>query len=160
MANADRPKGFRPAGRVRSSKSYVAGGTVYPGDAVKMSNAGVIVAASASDALMGVAANYATSGVAVTVWDDPDQEFEVQADEAEVDAQTDVGLNYNIVATAGSSAYKMSRMELDSSTQATDSTLPLRLVGIVRAADNAGGANARCRVKINVHQLRQASEGL
>lgn len=160
MANADRPKGFRPAGKVLNQRVYVAGGTVYPGDAVKMNNAGAIVVAAASDALIGVAAAYATSGNEVAVWDDPDQEFEVQADEAEVDAQTDVGLNYNIVATAGNSTYKMSRMELDSSTQATDSVLPLRLVAISRAVGNAGGAQAKCRVKINKHQLRQATEGL
>lgn len=160
MANADRPKGFRPHGKVLSCRPYVAGGTIYPGDAVKKSNAGVVVTASASDALLGIASVYATSGNTVMVWDDPDQEFEVQADETEVDAQTDIGLNYNIVATAGNSTFKMSRMELDSSTQATSSILPLRLLGIVAAVDNALGAQAKCRVIINYHQLRKASEGL
>ena len=35
MANSDLPRGFRPAGRIAHVGIYVAGGTIYPGDAVK-----------------------------------------------------------------------------------------------------------------------------
>lgn len=161
MANADKPVGAVPYGRSQMNR-YVAGGTVYPGDFVKKDNSGRIVAASASNALIGVAASYASgAGVEIRVYDDPEQKFIVQSDDAtDPDAQTDIGLNYNIVATAGDSSYKASRMEVDGSTGATDSTLPLRLLDIVQAPDNAFGAQAKCIVKINNHQLGNKIEGV
>jgi hypothetical protein len=95
------------------------------------------------------------------VYDDPEQKFIVQSDDAtEPAAQTACGLNYNIVATAGNSSYKASRMELDGSSGATDSVLPLRLLDIVQAPDNAFGAQAKCVVKINNHQLGNKIEGV
>lgn len=161
MANANRPKGLRPVERASRETPYTAGGAVYPGDAVKMNDAGKVVAASASDALIGVAASYASAdGAEVMVWDDPEQKFVVQADDGTTLAQTGVGLNYDIVATAANSTYKMSRMELDSSSGATNSTLPLRLIGVDRQVGEAIGEFAKCVVVINNHQLRKASEGL
>ncbi len=160
MANSDRPKGARPHERALRESPYVAGGTIYPGDFVKMNNAGAVVVCAASDAPLGVAANYAVSTGEVNVWDDPEQKFVVQADDGTTLAQTNVGLNYDIVATAGNATYKMSRMELDSSTGATDSTLPLRLLGVSREAGSAIGEFAKCVVQIQKHQLRQGSEGL
>lgn len=160
MANSDRPSGFRPYERIERESIYVAGGTMYPGDAVTMNNAGAVVVASASQKLLGVAAAYATSGQEVKVWDDPDQKFVCQSDDGTTLAQTDVGLNYNIVATAGSSAYKQSRMELDSDSGATSSILPLRLMGFSPRVDNAAGEFAECVVQINYHQLTKSSEGL
>lgn len=160
MANSDRPDGFRPYGKVRDAKAYVAGGTIYPGDAVKMNNAGAVVVASASEALLGVAAEKAVSGERVLVWDDPDQMFVVQSDSGTTLAQTAVGLNYNIVATGGSTLYDRSRMELDSDSGATSSTLPLRLIAFSDQVGNAAGEHAECVVKVNLHQLRSGSEGL
>lgn len=160
MANADRPKGLRPQERAIRETPYVAAGTVYPGDAVKMDDTGRIVVAAASNALIGVAAAYATSGNEVVVWDSPEQKFVVQADDGTTLAQTGVGLNYNIVATAGSSSYRMSRHELDSSSGATDSILPLRLLGVNREVGETIGEFAKCVVIINNHQLRPQSEGL
>lgn len=162
MANADRPKGLRPHGEVLRERPYIAGGTIYPGDAVKLNNNGKVVAASASNALLGVAATYASAdGAEVIVWDDPEQRFVVQADDGTSIAQADVGLNYNIVATAGSATYKQSRMELDSSSGVTTpSTLPLRLLGISRMEGNAAGEFAKCVVSINQHQLRGGTDGV
>jgi hypothetical protein len=160
MANTDKPKGFRPAERALRESKYVTGGIVYPGDAVKMNNAGAIVVVAASDAPIGVAAHYAASGAEVMVWDDPNQKYVVQADDGTTLAQTGVGLNYNIVATGGSTSYKQSRMELDSSSGATDSNLPLRLLGFEPSVGNAAGEFADCIVVINNHQLRPASVGL
>lgn len=153
MANKDQPSGLVPFGRVISSGSYKAGGTIYPGDAVKIVADGDVEVASASDALLGVALNYAVSGEEVLVCDDPAQKFIVQADGSDIDAQTDINLNYNLLATAGDSAYKISRHELDSDTGATTATLPLKLLGIVARVDNALGAQVDCVVKINNHQL-------
>lgn len=160
MANADKPQGLRPVGRVLRERPYTAGGTVYPGDAVKIGNDGLVVAASASNALIGVASTYATSTQEVLVMDDPSQQFVVQADDGTTLAQTAVGLNYNIVATSGSTTYKRSRMELDSDTGATLSTLPLRLMAFNREVNNAAGEFAECIVEINNHQLAKPSNGL
>lgn len=164
MANADKPQGAKPYGQPKSEPTeYTAGAEVFPGDFVHKEADGLVDPAVASEALLGVAASYASaSGQKVLVWDDPDQKFVVQADGSDIDAQTDFGLNYNILATAGNSTYKESRMELDSSTGATDSILPLRLIDIDKAVDNALGAAANCVVKINNHQLQggTGTEGL
>jgi hypothetical protein len=160
MANSNRPKGFRPQEQVLRESAYVAAGTIYPGDAVKMDNSGRVVVAAASNSLLGVAASYAVSAGEVMVWDHPEQKFVVQSDDGTTLAQTAVGLNYNVVATAGDSTYKQSRMELDSDSGATNSTLPLRLLGIDREVGEAIGEFSKCVVQINAHQLGANSEGL
>lgn len=160
MANADQPTGFKPRGPIKSVAVALAGGTIYPGDAIKRDANGKVVVVSASNASCGVALHYAVSGDDVVYCDDPDQKYVVQADGSDIDAQTDINLNYNIVATSGDTAYKISRMELDSDTGATDSTLPLRLLSIDKRPDNALGAQVDCIVKINNHQDRTGAEGV
>lgn len=154
MANADRPRGLEPSGDPIRVSKYVADTTLSPGELVKKTAAGKVEAAAAGAAgAIGVCLSYAAAdGDTVLVADHPQQKFVVQADGADIDAQTDIGLNYNIVATAEDSTYKISRMELDSDTGATDSNLPLRLVDIDDRPDNALGANVDCIVMINNHQ--------
>lgn len=158
MANTDTPVGARPVGSVRANP-YQAGGTIYPGDFVKLDANGQVVAASASNALCGVALSYATSGQDVLVADDPDQRFICQVDDNTIDAQTDLNLNYNITATAGNTSYKISRMEVDGSTGATDSTLPVRVLKLYQEVGNALGAAALVEIKINNHQLNGGGSG-
>lgn len=154
MANRDEPKGLSPKGEPKRLNKYIAAGVIYPGDAVSQEAGGRVVAASATSALIGVSASYSSgAGESVMVWDDPNQLFVVQADDSTVDAQTDIGLNYDLLATAGDSTYRVSRMELDASTQATTATLPLKLLAIEERPDNALGAQVDCIVKINNHQL-------
>jgi len=150
LANLDRPSGFQPIGVNRRSRPYTAGGTVYPGDAVALNSSGLVVAAAAGGVILGVAANYAVSTGEVSVYDDPQQLFAVQASADEVNAQTDIGQMYDILATAGDSTYRASRMELDSST-GTSSAAQLQLLGIERRVNNALGANVMCIVRINEH---------
>lgn len=166
MANSDLPRGFKPYGRIGHVGIYVANGTIYPGDAVKQ-DAGAaqtaqgpyfrsaVVAGTAGAALIGVAANYATAGQVVRVYDDPNQLFLGQCDESEFDSNADLNLNASILATAGNSTYKVSRMEVDSSTLATTATLELKVLGFLPRQDgkNAMGANAEVIFKINNHQL-------
>ena len=152
MANKDLVKGAEPFGRIYELQSYKAESTIYPGDFVKKNANGTVEPAAAAGAVVGVAMTYAAAGSDVLVADHPDQKFIVQADEADLDAQTDIGLNYDIVVGTASSTYKRSGMELDSSTGATTATLPLKLVAISRAVDNALGANVKCVVRINNHQ--------
>ena len=160
MANADKPQGFRPYGDVKRASPYTTNAICYPGDALTMSNAGTVGPWSSGLKVIGVAANYAASAAEVMVWDDPDQKFVVQADDGTTLAQTNVGLNYDIVSTAGDSTYRQSRMELDASTGATDSTLPLRLLGVQNPPGEAIGEFAKCVVEVNVHQLAKNIVGL
>ncbi len=159
MANKDMPKGAEPFGRIYELSAYEAEGTIYPGDFVKKHADGTVEVAAAGNALLGVALNYATAGQQVLVADHPDQKFMVQADESDIDAQADIGLCADIVATAGNSTYKMSRMELDSSTIAT-ATAQLKILEIVKAPDNALGAQVKVVVRINEHQLADSSAGV
>lgn len=156
MSNVDRHNGFRPYEEAVRCRPYVAGGAVYPGDAVSLNSSGQIVAASASSALAGVAASYASaSGVEVMVWDDPDQIFEVQDDGSATLASTGVGLNYNIVANSGNSSYIRSRMELAANSGATTATLPLKLLGFGREQNSdTVSPYQKCVVEINNHQLK------
>lgn len=154
MANKDIPQGARPYGPILSAKEYVAASAIAPGDFVKMKSDGKIEPAAASNALLGVALGYAAAGNRVLVADHPDQRFLVQSDSADVDAQDDILLNYNIVATASNTTYKVSRMELDGDSGATTATLPLKLLDINRSPTNALGANVECIVAINNHQLK------
>lgn len=162
MANANRAHGFQPYETIMRESPYVAGGTVYPGDLVRMNSSGLVVAASAdTNPNLGVAAGYATSGNEVKVWDHPEQKYVCQADDggSVSIAQTNAGLNYQVVATAGNTDYKQSRQELDASTAASDSNLPLRMLAIQAAVNNAAGINAKVIVSLNNHQLRPGVVG-
>jgi hypothetical protein len=161
MANKDMVVGFVPHGKIESLREYTAGSNpIYPGDLVRMNASGLIDPCAASDSAIGVAMNYCAASGKVLVCDGIDQKFMVQADDATIDAQTDIGLNYDIVVAAANTTYKRSGMELDASTQATTNTLPLRLLAVDKQIDNALGANVKCIVKINNHQLGNASVGL
>lgn len=163
MANADLPRGFRCHGNPLRSTPYIAAGTIYPGDMVKF-HAGTssttnrraqVEAGTAGGALCGMALNYATVGQKVLVADSPDQLFVGQADDSTIDDQVDLGLNASILATAGNSTYKVSRMEIDASTVATTATLELKILGILERQDgkNEFGSYVECICKINNHQL-------
>lgn len=161
MANADRPSGFAPHGEPLRVNSYVSGGAVYPGDAVTQDATGRMAAATAGQVLQGVAVSYASAaGADILVADHPDQQFIAQADGNDIDAQTDIGQNVDLLATAGNATYKLSRQELDSSTIASDSTLQFRILGIEPAVDNAFGEFAKVVVRINKHQLAHNSQGV
>lgn len=157
MANDDRPRGAEPHGKCLRTTRYVADAEVFPGDFVEMTNAGKVqpLASATSTPILGVALSYAAAdGDDVSVADHPEQLFMVQSDDAtEPAAQTAVGLNYDVVITAGNSTYKISRMELDGSSGVNTIDTPLRLIDVERRPDNDFGANADCVVRINMHRL-------
>lgn len=158
MANYDQPQGLRPYGDVKSLNVYQSGSAVYPGDALKRDANGQVVPVAVDGSAYaasccGVAMSYASaSGQDVIVSDNPNQYYIVQADSTEIDAQTDMNLNYKILATAPDTTYKKSLMELQSSSAATTATYPLRLISIYRDVKNALGAQVDCIVKINAHE--------
>jgi len=160
MANRDNAQGLVPAGVPLRQNSYVAGAAIYPGDPLTMNSSGLVVPAAAGDVLIGAAANAASgSGKAVQVWDHPDQQFVAQADDGTIAAQTDLGLNADIVA-AQDSTYKVSRAQVDASTLAATSTLQLRVLRIEPAVGNALGSKVDVIVRINKHQLANNSAGV
>lgn len=97
----------------------------------------------------------ASTGRYVYVADDPNLLFEVQEDGVGgALAVADVGLNADVVVGSGSTTTGASGMQLDTSTKATNATLPLKIVEFVQRVDNeVGSANAKVLVKINNHQL-------
>lgn len=157
MANTSRKYGLQPFGELKHVGEYVAQAAVYPGDVVIQNAAGTVAAAATgatlfSSACIGVAVSYAAASAKVLVADDPQQEFSCQADSTDIDAQTDMGLNYGIVGNDPDTTYKLSRMEFDSSTGATDSNLTLKLIRLDPSQGNALGDKAKVIVKINNHQ--------
>lgn len=159
MANPDLPKGFEPWGKLLRVGVYESGSAVYPGDVVMLASDGQVDPATAGVAtgVLGVALSYASaSGVAIAVADHPDQLFACQADEADIDAQTDIGGCCDHIATAGSSTYKASRHELNSSDiSATLATF--QLLRIEPNINNALGAQVKVVVKVAEHQLGHAA---
>lgn len=161
MANKNQITGLRPVGQVMSANEYEAGSVVYPGDLVKLAADGQVDPCAASEAALGVALSYASAaGVKILVADHPDQRFVVQADDNSVSAQAALALNYNITVGTASTLYKRSAMQLDASTGATDSVLPLRALRLWPQIDNAFGDKADVEVKINNHQLGNKIEGV
>lgn len=159
MANKDQPRGAVPYGRLRNASKYEAGSEIRAGDFVTMADDGqidpvAVDGSSYTSNVLGVALSNANSaGDPVLVADDPNQKFIVQADGADIDARTDINLNYAILATAHNSAYKKSQHELDSDTGDTTATLPLKLLEVMPRIDNALGAQVDCIVQINNHKL-------
>lgn len=155
MANADRPGDNKPYGPVLRCRVYRADAAVSAGDLVKQKagdgNATTqkrvdVEPATAGDASIGIAAYAAAAGAEVHVYDHPEQEFEMQSDGAVPADAADIGKNYNITGASGAH-------EIDNTSAATTATLPLKLLRIVPRVDNEIGANVRCVVKINNHQL-------
>ena len=154
MANADTPMGFRPYGEVKQAMVLVAGSEIFKGDAIRLASDGQIDAVTAGTTIMGVALQYAAAaGDSCLCSVHPDQLYVGQCDETEFDNANDVGLVGDIVATAGSSTYKISRHEVDSSTLNTGGTAQVTVLGLVPRSDNAVGGFADVIFKINEHQV-------
>lgn len=89
------------------------------------------------------------------VVDDPSVVFEVQENSNGTQlAATEVGLNTVLKSGTGNgfiSGWQLS--SVTDATPATTATLAIRLLGLVRRPNNAFGAYAKWRVKINVHEL-------
>jgi hypothetical protein len=160
MANKDIVQGVLPYGPVLRVRPYTAGGTIYKGDPVKLDSAGAVVVATAGDACVGVAAEYAVAAAEVKVFDHPDQEFECQVDDSTVNAATDMNLNYNFVFGTASTLYKRSGVEIDGDSQATNSNYQAKVLRMKPEISNALGANVKVILKINNHQLGQGTGSL
>lgn len=153
MANLDRPRGFEPYGPVRLAVKAVAGAAVRPGEFVALSADGKVDPVAAGGDIYGLALSNADSdGDNVLLSVHPEQRYVGQADGSDIDAQTDIGNNCDVLATADNSTYKTARMEIDSSTIAA-SAAQLTILDIVDSPNNAFGAQVDVIVKVNEHQI-------
>lgn len=161
MANKNQPIGFEPFGEVLRATEYIAAAAIYPGDLLTKDAGGKVKAAAATEAAIGVALTYAAAdGAKVLVADHPDQRFVVQADDATIDAQTDIGLNADIVAGSPNTTYKRSGMQLDASTVAVTQALVVKVQEVQKRIDNALGDKVNVVVSINQHQLAHNTAGI
>lgn len=151
---------------------------VFVGDLVKLSatadSKGIrgVIQAAASDACIGVVVGFEVDPTNLNtpqyrvggtlryalVVDDPNVIFEAQEDgDTDPLEMVDAGMNVNFVVGSGSTTTGASGMQIDSNTEGTGATLPLKLIEPVQRADNelvaAGQAYTRWLVKINNHQL-------
>lgn len=161
MPNKNQPIGFEPFGEVLRASEYTAASAIYPGDLVTKDAAGKVAVAAATNAALGVALSYAAAdGAKVLVADHPDQRYVVQADDATIDAQTDIGLNADIVAGSPNTLYKRSGMQLDASTVAVTQALVIKIHEVAKRIDNELGDKVDVVVSINQHQLAHNTVGV
>jgi hypothetical protein len=181
MANVDKPFGLRPLGNLSatgSQKQYgyeIAdnqSGAIYQGDLVTVYDGYLVKFLPATHtAAVGVfngcnyidpssgkptwknfypgSVNITAGKIQADVIDDPSQLFIIQVDESV--AQTQIGMNADVVGSTGSNTTGVSAMELDSSTIAKAAALNLKIVGLWDVPGNEFGTNAVVVVKINEH---------
>ena len=182
MANVDAPFGFRLVGKVGSNINNVgrteyriaaSEAAIYKGDPVEFDTTGSVAKADAASPLLGVfdgcfytdpttskpswsnywPSNAATDAVAF-VFDDPMALYEIQCDGTM--ALADLNLNADFIFTASPTTVNgQSVAEINSTTENTNATLPLKLLHLSTDPDNSdvSADNANWIVKINNHQL-------
>ena len=190
MANINAKFGLRPIGKLGSSVNNTGTteydiltgttGSIFSGDPVKMVSTGGIAVAAAGDLLLGVFQGCkftnssgevifspfwptltASSDAVAFVVDDPDATFEIQSAATGSVVQTVVGLNADIVYTAGSTVNGRSNVDL-SGTMATG-TAQCRIIGFSNDPENNAlgtgslSTNVNMIVKINEHLYAQTT---
>lgn len=181
MANRDNPHGFEPllrsvvggpgAAAIGAHKLVGDGTALFIHDVVKRAASGTkktlcVTAATAAAPSFGV--NLGPWGAASTATDHLVMPGHMQVFEAQEDGEThgganvaaaDVGLNANLIATAGNATTKHSKHEIGGASIANTNTLDFHLLGLFPAVDNDFGANARLLVTFNNSQLSNQIAG-
>jgi hypothetical protein len=189
MANTNAKFGLRPIGKLGSNSNSTGTteydiltgttGSIFTGDPVKMVSTGGIAVAAAGDLLLGVfqgcqytdsagevqyspywPTTTVSSDAVAFVVDDPNALFEVQTAATGSVVQTVVGLNADIVYTAGSTTTGRSNVDL-SGTMATGTAQCRIIVFSNDPENNALGTGSLSTyvnmiVKINEHTYAQA----
>ena len=159
-------------------------GAIFQGDLVKQLTGGTVSRAAASSTVPVVGVfngcqftdptskevtfsnhypgSVAAADIIAFIIDDPDVGFEVQADDTFPVA--DLFGNFDIVdqSTTGDTSSGRSNMELDVTTGATTTTLPLKAIDISQDPDNSdvGNANTNVMVVIQNHIMGVKGAGL
>jgi len=155
MANPDTPNGFTACGPIVRTNTYQSladdAAAIFIGDAVKPTAEGYVEPADADDSLIvGASLDYAAASTTtdIGVLDHPQQEFVAQDDGSGTPAVADRNLNFNHVATAGSTTTLMSAHEIAYST-GTSSAAGFRFINFVKNPAYSVADNARMRVFVN-----------
>lgn len=149
------PNGSADAYGVPSLALATAGSTNYLVGAVVAVVNGPAVGANATVPITRDSTTYRAASVNgyVLVADDPNQLFAIQEDSVGgAIAVTDIWANFSLVSGTGNTTSGLSGWMLDSSVHNT-TTLQMRLLGLLRAPDNAVGTYARWVCRINQHSL-------
>lgn len=164
MANPNNPFGaqvLNSDGKQERIRQYnkTTGTAIYPGDGVKLIDAGTVSVAASGERLIGVSAEYrASADTVIGVYDDPDTEYYIQVS-ADF-ALADVGQHTNIVANAGDATLKQSNHTLNSATFGTEAAKQFKILGLLLKGENAVGSYAMVRAKINNHEFVAGPTGV
>lgn len=171
MANVNNPHGLNPLftnlqggapaiQRFSKLSSYAT--AIFLNDPVNRVSGGALQASATPGTTLytGVSLQYSAASLAdtIAVCTDPQALYEGQCSGSL--AATDMGLNANLVAGAGSATTKQSGWQIDDSTKATTSTLDVHLLNSWGSIDNAYGANARIEVIFNKQRMNGATAGV
>jgi hypothetical protein len=174
MANVNAPHGLNVLGRTLAGglptvesfqKAASLGTAIFIGDAVARAADGTIsiTITPGTTLYSGVALNW---GAASTLTDhlvitSPDCLFEAQDSDASVGTlAADVGLNANLVLTAGNALTLVSKHQVDQSTLATTNTLDVKILRKFDVPSNDYGPNCRLEIVFNKHRMALGVAGV
>jgi hypothetical protein len=173
MANVNFPHGLRPLGVSLSggapvfeefSKAVGYGTAIFVYDAVNRVADGTIEASATPGTTLysGVSMNYGALSTATThtVCISPDAIYEAQANDGTGFAEADMGLNANLVLTAGNTTTKMSKHQINVTGADVTNTLDVHLLKLLNVPDNAAGGYARVEIMFNKHRMAPGVVGV
>jgi hypothetical protein len=173
MANNNNPHGLRPLGISLSggpamldslSKASGYGTAIFTYDAVNRVADGSIEASATPGTTLysGVALNYGAASTATDhlVVISPDALYEAQVDDATGFTAAEMGLNANLLLTAGNATTKVSKHTINHTGVDVTATLDVHLLGLLNVPDNAFGGYARIEICFNKHRMAPAAVGV
>lgn len=178
--NRNAPRGFVPiknrGGTIPRIGTYTvaAATTVYQGNLLAINASGLLITGShtlcITGQIIGAAAGYATAAQECKVYDDPEQLFELQADDNTVTTvAAAVGALYRLVLTTGNTTTLQSKHQIDASTGAAvtgsgaTTVTPIRIEGLVPTIGNSiTSSYSRWAVRIipGVHHYGSSTVGV
>ena len=170
MANDDFPHGFPSVGNLSGRPGYFRNydhaatdaTAIGFNDLVERAAAGTTcVQASAGGPFLGISH---ANGAASTLYTVP---VEIVSPSLVIEGQTDLslvtadtGLNASVLVAARNATTGISNMEIDSTTEATTSTLDVRLLRLAPYVDNASGTNSRWFCLVNDNAISDLKAGV
>lgn len=171
MANVNNPHGLMPIMRTLGGgpaatqvmKKAVGYGTaIFQWDAVNRVADGSIEASATPGTTLysGVALNHGAASKATEhiVIISPDMVYVAQADGSLVEA--DMGLNANLVLTAGNAALLRSKHQINAATEADTNSLDVKLLQRYEVPENDWGNYVRLEVVFNKHRMAPGVAGV
>lgn len=162
MANRDNPHGFiiryNPTGEVRGEQVLLAAANaiIGVGDPLQQTSDGVYDRWSSGriDGFAMQAAAASSGGVTILACLDPNVVVSAQTDNGTGTLTSQTGINLNADIVIGNAVNGISIAEIDESSGATTATLPLKIIGLDPALDNAFGQFNRLLCIANNHSRK------